>query len=48
MHAFDSSYIEGNAIHVRRAHDKEKIVTLDEKEFELNENNLVICDGVSP
>lgn len=48
MHAFDSSYIEGNAIHVRRAHDKEKIVTLDEKEFELNENNLVICDGVKP
>lgn len=36
MHAFDSSYIEGNAIHVRRAHDKEKIMTLDEKEFELN------------
>ena len=48
MHAFDSSYIEGNAIHVRRAHDKEKIMTLDEKEFELNENNLVICDGVKP
>jgi phenylalanyl-tRNA synthetase beta chain len=23
-------------------------VTLDEKEFELNENNLVICDGVKP
>ena len=48
MHAFDSSYIEGNAIHVRRAHDKEKIVTLDEKEFELNENNLVICDAEKP
>mgnify|MGYP002585010082 FL=1 len=48
MHAFDSSYIEGNVIHVRRAHDKEKIVTLDEKEFELNENNLVICDAEKP
>ena len=48
MHAFDCSYLEGNAINVRRAHDGEKIVTLDEKEFTLNPNNLVICDGVKP
>jgi len=48
MHAFDVNYLEGNAIHVRRANDGEKIVTLDEKEFELNSNNLVICDGVKP
>ena len=48
MHAFDSEYLEGNAIHVRRAGEKEKIVTLDEKEFELNNSNLVICDGVKP
>ena len=48
MHAFDSSYIEGNAINVRRAKNGEKIVTLDEKEFELNDQNLVICDGVKP
>lgn len=48
MHAFDYSYLEGNQINVRRATDGEKIVTLDEKEFELNHNNLVICDGVKP
>lgn len=48
MHAFDSEYIEGNAIHVRRAGDGEKIVTLDEQEYVLNSNNLVICDGVKP
>ncbi len=48
MHAFDCSYLEGNAINVRRAGDGEKIVTLDEKEFELNSSNLVICDGVKP
>ncbi len=48
MHAFDSNYIEGNAINVRRANDKEKIVTLDEQEYELTTNNLVICDGVKP
>jgi phenylalanyl-tRNA synthetase beta chain len=48
MHAFDADYLEGFEINVRRAHDKEKIVTLDEKEFELNENNLVICDCKKP
>lgn len=48
LHAFDGEFLEGNAINVRRAHDGEKIVTLDEKEFELNSNNLVICDGVKP
>ncbi len=45
MHAFDCSYLEGNAINVRRAEEGEKIVTLDEKEFTLNPSNLVICDG---
>lgn len=48
MHAFDSAFIEGNAINVRRACNGEKIVTLDEKEFELNDQNLVICDGKKP
>lgn len=48
MHAFDCSYLEGNAINVRRAAEGEKIVTLDEKEFTLNSSNLVICDGVKP
>lgn len=48
MHAFDCDYIEGNKIVVRRAQDKEKIVTLDEQEYELNSNNLFICDGVKP
>ena len=46
MHAFDSEYIEGNKIVVRRAGNGEKITTLDEQEYTLNENNLVICDGV--
>lgn len=48
MHAFDSEYIEGNAICVRRAGEGEKITTLDEQEYTLNSNNLVICDGVKP
>lgn len=48
MHAFDCDFLEGNKIVVRRAEDKEKIVTLDNLEYELNNNNLVICDGVKP
>ncbi len=48
MHAFDCAYLEGNEIRVRRAGDGEKIVTLDSQEYELNSNNLVICDGVKP
>ncbi len=48
MHAFDLNDLENSEIVVRRANDKEKIVTLDEKEFELNANNLVICDGNKP
>ncbi len=48
MHAFDYSYLEGNAIDVRRAKDGEKITTLDEKEFTLTSSNLVICDGKKP
>ena len=48
MHAFDYNYLEGGVINVRRATDGEKIVTLDEKEFELTSSNLVICDGKKP
>ena len=48
MHAFDLKDLNDNTIIVRRANKGEKIVTLDEKEFELNENNLVICDAQKP
>lgn len=44
MHAFDLSNVNGGEINIRRANDGEKIVTLDEKEFSLNNNNLVIAD----
>jgi phenylalanyl-tRNA synthetase beta chain len=48
MHAFDLDKVEGRSIIVRRANPGEKIITLDEKEFTLNENNLVICDTQKP
>ncbi len=47
MHAFDLSKINGD-ICVRPANNGEKIVALDEKEYELNSNNLVICDDQKP
>ncbi len=48
MHAFDLDTIEGSRIVVRRAKDGEKIVTLDEKQFDLTHENLLICDGSRP
>ena len=48
MHAFDLNELEGKEIIIRRAQNAEKIVTLDEKEFELNSDNLVIADRVKP
>ena len=48
MHAFDLDKVAGRCIGVRRARPGEKIVTLDEKEFTLTENNLVICDAEKP
>ncbi len=48
MHAFDADDIGDRKIIVRRAENGEKIVTLDEKEFTLTSENLVICDGKKP
>lgn len=48
MHAFDLNNLEGKKIVIRRAKSEEKIVTLDGKEYSLNENDLAICDSVKP
>ena len=54
LHAFDyDKFIAvggGNEprINVRLAHAGEKLVLLDEKEVELNENDIVICSGDVP
>ncbi len=47
MHAFDLANLDGGIV-VRRASEGEKITTLDEKEFELSTDNLVICDNEKP
>lgn len=44
MHAFDMDKLSGKNIHVRKATDKEKVVGVDEKEYELNNNDIVIAD----
>ncbi len=46
MHAFDLNTLEGSSIVVRRAEDKEELITLDEKTRVLTTNNLLICDKV--
>ena len=48
MHAFDLNDLANNEIIVRRAENGEKIVTLDEKECVLTNDNLLICDGAKP
>ena len=48
MHAFDMDTLESCRIIVRRAAEGETITTLDGKEFSLNAQNLVICDGEKP
>lgn len=43
LHTFDAEKLSGNVV-VRRATDGEKVVTLDEKEHELKECDVVIAD----
>ena len=45
MHAFDKTNLAGNKIIVRRALKDEKFVTLDEKEHQLSEADIVIADS---
>ncbi|MGN1235330.1 MAG: phenylalanine--tRNA ligase subunit beta, partial [Christensenellaceae bacterium] len=48
MHAFDLDDLTEKAIHVRRAKEGETIVTLDDKQFTLNQSHLLLCDGDRP
>lgn len=48
MHAFDQVDIKDKSIIVRRAKEGEKIVPLDENEYTLNKETLVIADKDKP
>lgn len=48
LHAFDLARLNGPAIHVRRAGEKEKILALDGVVRDLNPEILVIADALRP
>lgn len=48
LHAFDFDKIKGKKIVVRAARNKEKFVTLDGVNRELNEGDLMICNEAEP
>ena len=48
MHAFDADKIAGNKIIVRKAKKGEKMVSLDNEKYDLDENVLVIADEKGP
>ncbi|MUK86916.1 phenylalanine--tRNA ligase subunit beta [Ornithinibacillus sp. L9] len=48
LHAFDYNRLNSDKIVVRRAKNEEKIVTLDDVERTLTEDNLVITNGTNP
>jgi phenylalanyl-tRNA synthetase beta chain len=48
MHFYDREQLKGDTLDVRRAKPGEKLVTLEEKEAELDEVNLVIADSSGP
>lgn len=48
LHAYDVDKLDTDKILVRRAKEGEKITTLDQKEFDLDPNVLLITDGEKP
>ena len=48
LHAFDGEKLEGEKIIVRFAKEREKIVTLDEEKYDLDNEVLVIADAEKP
>lgn len=44
LHAFDLSQLSGAEINVRKSRKNERFTTLDDKERELPENTVMICD----
>lgn len=48
MHVFDYDKVEGNKIVVRKARGGEKLIALDDKEYQLKNSDLVIADVKKP
>ena len=45
LHAYDRAYLEGNHLGVRRALPGEQLTLLDQRTYDLHEDNLVVVDG---
>ena len=48
MHAYDARSFESGKLEVRKAHKGEKLTLLNDKEVELDPNDIVITDGQKP
>ncbi|MBR2674598.1 MAG: phenylalanine--tRNA ligase subunit beta [Mogibacterium sp.] len=48
QHAYDSTHVQGDEIVVRLAKDGEQLLLLDEKDLDLTNDHLVICDAENP
>lgn len=48
MHVFDADQLSGNTIIIQKNQGGRKITTLDEKERELHNEDLIICDSEKP
>jgi phenylalanyl-tRNA synthetase beta chain len=48
LHAFDLDRVRGGRIDVRRAADRERMVTLDDVERTFNSEAALVCDGEGP
>lgn len=48
LHVFDLDALKENRVVIRRAEENETIIALDEKEYKLSRNNLVIADSEKP
>lgn len=48
LHAFDYDLLDGGKIVVRESKASEKFITLDDKEHELQEGTVLICDAQKP
>ncbi|NJK90934.1 MAG: phenylalanine--tRNA ligase subunit beta [Blastochloris sp.] len=48
LHAFDAARLKGDTLSVRLAGEKESILALDGKSYELSGNDLVIADAEGP
>ena len=48
LHAFDYDLINGKEIHVKKVENKQKFISINNAEYLISKNDLVICDSEKP